>query len=338
MRAVAVLWVLFYHFFPTIPSKGTYGVLLFFIISGYCISFSAETSQSAWNFYAKRLGRLLPALIVCGFLTTAAKNLYPELIDPARAVRWSDYFYTLISLPTLNFIRRDHVFPDGAYWSLIVEFQFYFACFAIMAIGLRRHLLPVICCIVVVRSLTTSIHQVTFNDFFPFFIAGLSVAAAVKGKINEAIGGMIVAVGVEYYHFWLKFRQPSIPIEFSRSLLLWFGTAAVYLVATKEPRSAALRAFLKPAAFIGLISYPLYLLHQDIGAMIMKWEGIQTDSFGLPVRALGLTGLLLFVAWLVYAFVERPTIRRLTELLSNPLRSFANPKSARSEPAPTSIE
>jgi peptidoglycan/LPS O-acetylase OafA/YrhL len=47
--------------FPEVFSKGTDGVLLFFMISGYCIALSAASSTSCWHFYAKRLGRLLPA-------------------------------------------------------------------------------------------------------------------------------------------------------------------------------------------------------------------------------------------------------------------------------------
>ena len=42
------------------PKPGTDGVLLFFMISGYCIALSAASSTSCWHFYAKRLGRCCP--------------------------------------------------------------------------------------------------------------------------------------------------------------------------------------------------------------------------------------------------------------------------------------
>lgn len=61
LRAISILWVLFYHLVPLkFFGKGTFGVLLFFMISGYCIALSAASSTSCWHFYAKRLGRLLP--------------------------------------------------------------------------------------------------------------------------------------------------------------------------------------------------------------------------------------------------------------------------------------
>jgi uncharacterized membrane protein len=61
LRAISILWVLFYHFVSLkFFSKGTDGVLLFFMISGYCIALSAASSTSCWHFYAKRLGRCCP--------------------------------------------------------------------------------------------------------------------------------------------------------------------------------------------------------------------------------------------------------------------------------------
>ncbi|TFV67429.1 acyltransferase [Bradyrhizobium frederickii] len=119
LRAIAILWVVAYHFVPlSIFSKGTYGVLLFFAVSGYCISFSASSSKSAWDFYAKRLGRLLPALIFATLLITAIKHLFPQFIEASRIPTWFDAFYTLFALPTLHILKIDLIYPDGAFWSL----------------------------------------------------------------------------------------------------------------------------------------------------------------------------------------------------------------------------
>ncbi len=318
LRAVSIIWVLLYHFVPVQAfNRGTYGVLLFFIISGYCIAFSAETSQTAWQFYAKRLGRLLPALIVCGFLTTLFKILAPELVEPGRGLKWVHYVYTLIALPTLNVLQVNYNLPDGAYWSLQIEFQFYFFCFLMMVLGLKQRLLALLCAVTIFRTVTTSTEYYTSNDFFPFFIAGMSVASLVRGRTREAIVGIVVAFSVELYHLKMGVKQPSVPIEMYRSLLLWFGTAAVYLAARYDhllPRWAG------ALAFIGVISYPLYLIHQDVGMMILHWAHVGRDSAGdMLIRAFVLPAFLAAVAWLVYVLVEKPTIKPLTGFLANPL-------------------
>ncbi|WLA53310.1 acyltransferase family protein [Bradyrhizobium diazoefficiens] len=317
LRAISIIWVLLYHFVPLqVFNRGTFGVLLFFIISGYCIAFSVETSQSAWHFFAKRLGRLLPALIVCGFLTTLFKYLAPELVEPGRGLKWIHYAYTLVALPTLNVLQVNYNLPDGAYWSLQIEFQFYVFCFLMMALGLKKRLLALLCAMTVFRTLTTSTDYYTSNDFFPFFISGMSVAALVRGRTKEAIAGIFVAFSVDLYHLTFHVKQPSVPIEMYRSLLLWLGTAAVYLAARYD--HVLPRPF-RALAFIGVISYPLYLIHQDVGIMILHWAQVGRDSAtDWLIRAIILPAFLAGIAWLVYALVERPTIKPLTAFLAGP--------------------
>jgi peptidoglycan/LPS O-acetylase OafA/YrhL len=318
LRAIAILWVLLYHFSGlAIFSKGTFGVLLFFIISGYCIAFSIESSQTAWLFYAKRLGRLLPALTICGFITTLFKYLAPELVEPGREMNWLSFFYMPFGMSTLNILQKPYILPDFSYWSLGVEFQFYVFCFLMMAIGLRERLIALLGVLIIFRTLSTSLDYSSSNDFFPFFLAGMGAAALVRGRTRQGIGGIVVAFSLELYHLKIGIKQPAVGLDIYRSLLLWAGTASVYLAGRYD--NVLPRVFRVPA-FFGLISYPLYLIHQDVGNMILRWAhvGIETTS-DLLIRALVLPAFLMFVAWLVYAVVEKNTIKPLTALLSNPL-------------------
>ena len=69
LRAVAVLAVIGFHAFPGSVPGGFIGVDVFFVISGYLISgiiFSAlERDRFSFrDFYARRIRRIFPALVV----------------------------------------------------------------------------------------------------------------------------------------------------------------------------------------------------------------------------------------------------------------------------------
>lgn len=305
LRGVAIIWVVAYHFLG-VPG-GPNGVLLFFAISGYCISLSAGSSKTAWEFYAKRLGRLLPALAFAAVFITAAKHAFPHTIDPARIPSWLDALYTLVALPTLNLANIHYTRPDGAFWSLEIEFQFYALCGSIIAIGLRRYLLQAICIYCLVRLLLSNPAHSYSNDFFSFFIAGLSVATNWKGDAKLAGIGIVAAVALELSHILLGYNQPSAPLGWSRFAMLLVSTGTLYAVSQYRAP-----AFLRPLAIVGLVSYPLYLLHQDLGTMLFGWWGADLTDV-LP----RIVGAMIFVAaaYLVYAFIELRWMEPITQAI-----------------------
>jgi peptidoglycan/LPS O-acetylase OafA/YrhL len=69
LRAIAVIAVLFFHAFPKLSPGGFVGVDIFFVISGYLISSILYAALelntfSLLDFYARRIRRIFPALIV----------------------------------------------------------------------------------------------------------------------------------------------------------------------------------------------------------------------------------------------------------------------------------
>ena len=69
LRAVAILLVIFYHFFPSYVPSGFIGVDIFFVISGYLISKNIfnnlkKNKFSFLDFYKRRIRRIFPSLII----------------------------------------------------------------------------------------------------------------------------------------------------------------------------------------------------------------------------------------------------------------------------------
>ena len=319
LRAFSILWVLFYHFVSLdLFKRGSYGVLLFFSGRASCIAISASHSRSAWHFYAKRVGRLLPALIVCSLLTATLKHIAPELIQAKRLVPWSDMFYSWIALPTLNIYNIGYVFQTALTRSLDVEFHFYALIFAIMLLRLRNHILLAVCGYVLVEVWLLKSHQ-TNLVFYPFLIAGLAIACLTEQRMWEASFGIVFAVLLDLYFLLNGFMQPSAgPIELSRSATLWVATAALIAAVRIQPPPAVAK-LLRPLAYVGLVSYPLYLIHQDVGIIFFNWIGVPYSDTFYPrlIRFLLAPMLFISIAGVIHAFVERPLIRPLTGLLSD---------------------
>jgi peptidoglycan/LPS O-acetylase OafA/YrhL len=131
LRAIAALLVVLYHFDERrfLPAGG-FGVLVFFVLSGFLITWllCAEVERtgkvSLRRFYARRSLRIFPAFYVYWAITTAM--LLVLQARTGKPVPWaqaaSSFFYVC------NYYQGLHHYPPSGYshtWSLGVEEQFY---------------------------------------------------------------------------------------------------------------------------------------------------------------------------------------------------------------------
>ncbi len=135
LRAVAVLFVVVYHAFPTKISGGFIGVDVFFVISGFLITtLILENIESGTfkfrDFYYRRIVRLFPALAIVLLSTLAFGNfiLFPdELIQVGRnAIAGTLFVANFLSWSEAGYFD----FPSTTkpllhLWSLGIEEQFY---------------------------------------------------------------------------------------------------------------------------------------------------------------------------------------------------------------------
>jgi peptidoglycan/LPS O-acetylase OafA/YrhL len=74
LRSIAIIIVVIFHYFPQLVPGGYVGVDVFFVISGYLITqiLVNQKQLSIRDFYARRITRLAPALIVVLLFTLMA--------------------------------------------------------------------------------------------------------------------------------------------------------------------------------------------------------------------------------------------------------------------------
>jgi peptidoglycan/LPS O-acetylase OafA/YrhL len=311
LRAVAVLAVVVYHAFPKVVRGGFIGVDIFFVISGYLISTIifgsfAGAGFSYREFYARRIRRILPALLpvmtatcVVGWyvlLTDEFRELGKHLLASAGFVSnlalWNEagYFDTAAeSKPLLHL------------WSLAVEEQFYI--FWPLFLGLVwRARAPVgrarmAWWIGIVGTLSFLLNVATIHRhpeavfYSPLsriweLAAGALLAhsalrrttprGALDSETRVMTGLLLIGLGLYFIQkektfpgWWAILPVLGACLCISGGPLTWLGRNVL-----------GSRVFV----WFGLISYPLYLWHWPLLAVV--------------------TAILL--AWLTYRFLERP--------------------------------
>ena len=135
LRAFAVLPVLLFHAGVDFVSGGYLGVDIFFVISGYLITYILVTDLSNGtfslvNFYERRARRILPALFFVLFISTICSYL---LLSPLQLRDYSQSLVAVVSfLSNVYFYLTSGYFSNAAEelpllhtWSLAVEEQYY---------------------------------------------------------------------------------------------------------------------------------------------------------------------------------------------------------------------
>lgn len=321
LRAVAVLSVVTFHAFPGILPGGFIGVDIFFVISGYLISTILITglrneSFSILEFYARRIRRIFPALLLVLIACIVVASKY-TLIDEFRQLGKH-----IVGASTFlsNIILRDEAgyFDTSAdtkpllhLWSLGIEEQFYLLWPFILWAAWRAkiNLLAVTGGLIAI-SFGLNVSE-TNNDLVSAFFSPqtrfweLLAGALLAIRNNQAIGktfsntlGLIgsalIIVGV---------------FALSKNVVFpgWWATIPVVgaILVIQAGRDAWInRLFLSHplAVWMGLISYPLYLWHWPILAFLRI---NQLDSPGRTQRLLAVA-LSILLAWITYALVEKP--------------------------------
>lgn len=356
LRGVAILLVMGFHYFYHLESfyykstlypygetfssvlifkYGYMGVELFFIISGFVIAMTLESSRSVIDFVIRRFARIWPALIVSAILTFFLLNWSDAPFALHRRQSWPNFLPSLtLTPPSLWsgwFPKVDYV--TGVYWSLVVEIRFYMIAVILFWLfsreKLARNLVIFTLVVYIARALLrrampgyNGVYDALFiPDYLPWFAAGAVFYELYKERLAK--GAALIMLAMMYAliarvstNYAMIGRDPV----FASAAALFFLTLFWFL-ATKP---TSIRIFeIRPLVWIGECSYSIYLYHYAVGMILIsqvsKTIGLAPQLF--LVAAISL--LVLAVGRVSYATVENPARRWLTKLLIGPLQKPA---------------
>ena len=294
LRALAVLPVIIFHAFPKAIPGGFFGVDVFFVISGYLISgiiFRGlqNGSFSYRSFYAKRIKRILPNLLLVLLFCMVAGWIYltpAEYKNLGQHVSSSAFFsenFRLMSETgyfTEDALRK----PLLHLWSLVIEEQFYIVfpiiCSAIWMLTRSQMVLwSVVLAITLCSFEACVMHQdKSFAFYFPltrFWEIGAGILLSYvenfgylkTDKIPVQIRHILSVIGVLAIVTAMMLYKSNYVHPGFITLAPVLGAVCV-IASSSDGFFNKYLLSLRPVAFVGLISYSLYLWHWPLLAFL----------------------------------------------------------------------
>ncbi len=333
VRGISILLVLGQHFPPTLTPGGFFGVDIFFILSGFLITallfqeWSRRNSISIKDFYIRRALRLGPALITYLFLLGVYAFVFLNH-DSAREI----YLGILLTLAYVSnwVLALTHNFSFGILaitWSLAIEEQFYLiwplALSLLLALKYKRGW---ILTLLVTGVIFVGLHRMRL------FEAGASLNRLYYATDTHADGlllGCLVGCLVSFrllpqsrlFRLFMKTAALgslvlvgffALSIRHDDSLLYLGGYSVVSLAIAVAlltlinwtPRLAVILLSFTPLAWVGRISYGLYLWHWPIRGFVY---GQSTEpSIKQTIAAVTLS---FAITSFSFYLIERPFLR-----------------------------
>lgn len=334
LRFLAILLVMFRHFHAgiTTPSslssfadfvklwivKGATGVSLFLVLSGFlfCVICDAGRKEIKYkDFLTNRILRIAPLLLVVFFIIITINRGQSTPMDVFRLLT--------LQLNTGNNVTGWGYsnFPSGPIWTIAVEFQFYlifpFLVRILHQFGVSRLFAMMLCVLVIRAIIAYSVNGPMYSNLYH----------SITGRLDQFLWGMIIG------YFYIETKNK----EFNKMtcLALMLGSIAIntllmpysidnlfYRIYSFNIEAFAWGMFIlgylkfsininttidKSLAYLGGLSYSLYLLHLPIGSILIhQLPAYGMKNHGVTTTALVILPVCIAISAITFYSIEKP--------------------------------
>ncbi len=286
---------------PHITQYGYLGVEVFFMISGFVISMSAE-GKTRRQFLASRLARILPTFWICLGITIFVMACVGRL--PPTAQIAANLFVGAV------FFGSKYI--DGSYWSLTVEILFYSAVFLFVMGDRFRSRIMWFSLFWTFLTLVNFFYKIPIAsihsaNWAPYFSIGIFMYLNCTDTRRIYSVGILYSVALSSVHAHFYATKNSLPlINPILTSIIIIISSIIMLMLTKFSISPRFNHLI---ITIGAISYPLYLVHGTTGSIFIE----QLYPLGFPGVAFGVF-VILFLSYTI-AKLEQPLARKMRDIV-----------------------
>ena len=308
LRGLAILSIMLFHYLYLYNLKygheyrfiydfswgGIFGIYLFFIISGYVAMISLKKTTIPADFIVNRFSRLFPAYWVGALLTYIVVLIFSL---PGREVGFKDFLINLTMLQ--HWLGVPDI--DGAYWILPIFLVFYGFIFLTRLTKQLKH-------IEIIGLGWLFVEICLFYPNFPYRELVQSLFRFFDYAHLFLIGILFYQLKNSSFTLWRNLLiMLSLLIELSNhktteTISLLVILTIFYLMIFNKLQIMK-NQLLK---WLGQISYPLFLIHSNIGYVVIQKIYSFSDS---PLLILGFPFLItLLLAAAIHYWIEKPAL------------------------------
>ena len=321
--------------YEAISDYGYVGVCMFFVLSGFVISYANERWKG-WKIYiAGRVARIYPPHWIITFTLVLPIVIDLFLENGSTRDAWLPLISNLALVQAWNSHRTYFASLNLVTWSLSVE-MFFYICFILLRRLKDKYIYAIsILSYLVILISTIHFHQRWSFDLYwalyinpiarlPEFITGIAIYRLYKAHALPKLWlprfNFPLLLGAMLATLYLVGAHSKMGTSFKESLdyvVIPLPFVALIIVALLDERS---NAFMhnKILILLGESSFALYLIHKPISSYIDQDFNATIHNSGLASVSLMLLVICLSVVASVffYKYIEMPITKRLKELIA----------------------
>ena len=312
LRAIAVLLVIGYHYFPSYIEIGYLGVDIFLVISGYLMVASYNNSNNAVHFLTKRAYRLMPGLLfvalICFILILLIlrkDSLYDFSKEIITSITGISNYYYYSRLGYFDPGSENKLFLMS--WTLSLEIQYYILLALSFGLILKKNLmLPVLILLSLGSSFVlndSAVFYLITSRLWEFLIGALLfLYLSDKGENKEKI--IIISSVIFLIIFY------TLHFFFVESYSIFLRIAAVvfsvFVISGIINFNSIYKSFHNILLWIGESSYSLYLIHWPV-LFFARGFNLESSKIGIIMSLI----LVFILGKLNFVYIENKFTKKI---------------------------